>query len=204
LHACRSTLEDPRSFGDYYKKEAIAWAWELLTQVWGLPKERLWATCFEDERGELLRDDEAAGYWRSETDIDPSHILFFGRKDNFWEMGDTGPCGPCSEIHYDRGPEFCSKKDDPTHVCGVNQDCGRYIELWNLVFIQYNRKEDGTLEPLPAKHVDTGAGLERLVAVLQGVDSNGYRARIRNHGHSCFLCEIVIRSQFHTTYEPEA
>jgi len=160
------------SFGDYYKKEAIAWAWELLTQVWGLPKERLWATCFEDERGELPRDDEAAGYWRSETDIDPSHILFFGRKDNFWEMGDVGPCGPCSEIHYDRGPEFCSKKDDPTHVCGVNQDCGRYIELWNLVFIQYNRKEDGTLEPLPAKHVDTGAGLERLVAVLQGVDSN--------------------------------
>jgi alanyl-tRNA synthetase len=138
----------------------------------GLPKERLWATCFEDERGELPRDDEAAGYWRSETDIDPSHILFFGRKDNFWEMGDVGPCGPCSEIHYDRGPEFCSKKDDPTHVCGVNQDCGRYIELWNLVFIQYNRKEDGTLEPLPAKHVDTGAGLERLVAVLQGVDSN--------------------------------
>lgn len=160
------------SFGDYYKKEAITWAWELLTQVWGLPKERLWATCFDDERGELPRDDEAAGYWRSETDIDPSHILFFGRKDNFWEMGDVGPCGPCSEIHYDRGPEFCSKKDDPAHICGVNQDCGRYIELWNLVFIQYNRKEDGTLEPLPAKHVDTGAGLERLVAVLQGVDSN--------------------------------
>ena len=160
------------SFGDYYKKEAIAWAWELLTQVWGLPKERLWATCFEDDRGELPCDDEAAGYWRSETDIDPSQILFFGRKDNFWEMGDVGPCGPCSEIHYDRGPAFCSRKDDPTHVCGVNQDCGRYIELWNLVFIQYNRREDGTLEPLPAKHVDTGAGLERLVAVLQGVDSN--------------------------------
>ncbi len=160
------------SFGDYYKKEAIVWAWELLTKVWGLPRERLWATCFEDDLGELPRDDEAAGYWRSETDIDPSHILFFGRKDNFWEMGDTGPCGPCSEIHYDRGPEFCSKKDDPNHVCGVNQDCGRFIELWNLVFIQYNRKEDGSLEPLPAKHVDTGAGLERLVAVLQGVDSN--------------------------------
>ncbi len=160
------------SFGDYYKKEAIAWAWELLTQVWSLPKERLWVTCFEDEKGELPRDDEAAGYWRSETDIDPSHILFFGRKDNFWEMGDTGPCGPCSEIHYDRGPQFCSQKDDPTHVCGVNQDCGRYLELWNLVFIQYNRKEDGTLDPLPAKHVDTGAGLERLVAILQDVDSN--------------------------------
>ncbi len=160
------------SFGDYYKKEAIAWAWELLTQVWGLPKERFWATCFEDEQGELPRDDEAAGYWRSETDIDPSHILFFGRKDNFWEMGDTGPCGPCSEIHYDRGPDFCSKKDDPDHVCGVNRDCGRYMEIWNLVFIQYNRKEDGTLEPLPARHVDTGAGLERIVAILQDVDSN--------------------------------
>ncbi|MCS7282174.1 MAG: alanine--tRNA ligase [Anaerolineae bacterium] len=160
------------SFGDYYKKEAIAWAWELLTKVWGLPKERLWATCFEDDLGDLPRDDEAAHYWRTETDIDPSHILFFGRKDNFWEMGDTGPCGPCSEIHYDRGPEFCSKKDDPTHVCGVNQDCGRFLEIWNLVFIQYNRKEDGTLEPLPAKHVDTGAGLERIVAILQGVDSN--------------------------------
>ncbi len=160
------------SFGNYYKKEAIAWAWELLTHVWGLPKERLWATCFEDERGELPRDDEASGYWRSETDIDPSHILFFGRKDNFWEMGDTGPCGPCSEIHYDRGPEFCSRKDDPHHICGVNQDCGRYLEIWNLVFIQYNRKEDGTLEPLPARHVDTGAGLERIVAILQNVDSN--------------------------------
>lgn len=160
------------SFGDYYKKEAIAWAWELLTEVWGLPGERIWATCFEDEQGELERDDEAATYWRSETGIDPSHILFFGRKENFWEMGDTGPCGPCSEIHYDRGPAFCERKDDPDHVCGVNTDCGRFIELWNLVFIQYDHKQDGTLEPLPARHVDTGLGLERLVAVLQGVDSN--------------------------------
>ena len=160
------------SFGDYYKKEAIAWAWELLTQEWGLEPERLWATCFEDDVGDLGRDEEAAEYWRSETGIDPSHVLFFGRKDNFWEMGETGPCGPCSEIHYDRGPEFCDKKDDPNHVCGVNQDCGRFLELWNLVFIQYDHKPDGTLEPLPARHVDTGMGLERAVAILQGVDSN--------------------------------
>jgi alanyl-tRNA synthetase len=161
------------SFGDYYKKEAIGWAWELLTEVWGLAPERLWATCFEDEEGLLERDDEAAGYWRSETGIDPSHILFSGRKDNFWEMGETGPCGPCSEIHYDRGPEACPARTQPGHVCGVNRPgCSRYIEIWNLVFIQYNRKSDGSLEPLPARHVDTGAGFERLVALLQGVDSN--------------------------------
>jgi len=160
------------SFGDYYKKEAIGWAWELLTEVWGLPKEQLWATVFKDEYGELETDEEAAGYWRSETDILPDHIMYFGRKDNFWEMADTGPCGPCSEIHLDRGPEFCDKQDVPGHVCQVNGDCGRFFELWNLVFIQYNKDGDGTLHPLPAKHVDTGLGFERLVAVLQGVASN--------------------------------
>ncbi len=160
------------SFGDYYKKEAIAWAWELLTEVYGLPAERLWVTVFEDDKGDLGRDEETAHYWRTETTIDPSHITFFGRKDNFWEMGETGPCGPCSEIHFDRGPEACDKQDVPGHVCRVNGDCQRYIELWNLVFIQYNRHEDGTLEPLPARHVDTGMGLERLVAVLQGKLSN--------------------------------
>ena len=160
------------SFGDYYKKEAIAWAWELLTQVWELPKERLWATVFKDELGELEPDEEAAGFWRSETEIDSDHILYFGRKDNFWEMADTGPCGPCSEIHYDRGPEACECQGEPGHVCRVNGDCGRFIELWNLVFIQYNKYADGSLDPLPAKHVDTGAGFERLVSVLQGVDSN--------------------------------
>ena len=160
------------SFGDYYKKEAIGWAWELLTEVWGLPKERLWATVFKDELGELETDEEAAGFWRSETEIPPDHILYFGRKDNFWEMAETGPCGPCSEIHLDRGPECCDKQGEPGHVCRVNGDCGRFIELWNLVFIQYNKDADGSLHPLPAKHVDTGAGFERLVAVLQGVDSN--------------------------------
>ena len=160
------------SFGDYDKKEAIEWAWELLTERWGLPKERLYATVFEDDKGELGRDEEAAGYWVGVTDIAPDHVLDFGRKDNFWEMGDTGPCGPCSEIHLDRGPDFCDMQQAPGHVCQVNGDCQRFIELWNLVFIQYNRHADGTLDPLPARHVDTGAGFERLVTVLQGVHSN--------------------------------
>jgi len=160
------------SFGDYYKKEAIAWAWELLTEVWGLPKDRLWATVFEDDEGELGVDEEAARCWREVTDINPEHILYFGRKDNFWEMGDTGPCGPCSEIHLDRGPEACDLQDDPDHVCAVNSGCRRFFELWNLVFIQYNKDESGALHELPAKHIDTGMGLERIVAVLQGVISN--------------------------------
>jgi len=160
------------SFGDYYKKEAIAWAWEFLTGVCGLPKERLWATVFKDEMGELETDEEAAGFWRSGTEISPDHIAYFGRKDNFWEMADTGPCGPCSEIHYEKGPQACNRQGEPGHVCQVNGDCERFVELWNLVFIQYNKDADGTLRPLPAKHVDTGAGFERLVAVLQGLDSN--------------------------------
>ena len=160
------------SFGDYYKREAITWAWELLTQVWGLPRERLWATVFEDDKGNLGRDEEAAAFWGSETTILPEHICFFGRKDNFWEMGDSGPCGPCSEIHVDMGPEACDLRGVPGHVCGVNGDCKRYIEIWNLVFIQYNRAKDGQLTDLPSRHVDTGMGFERVVSVLQGVRSN--------------------------------
>ncbi len=160
------------SFGDYYKKEAIAWAWQLLTEVWGLPKERLWATCFRDEKGEIPTDEEAADHWRAQPGFDPDHVLFFGRKDNFWEMAETGPCGPCSEIHLDRGPEYCDKQDVEGHVCRVNGDCARFLELWNLVFIQYNRVNETQLDPLPATHVDTGMGLERIVAVLQDVDSN--------------------------------
>ncbi len=160
------------SFGDYYKREAIAWAWELLTQVWGLPPERLWATCFEDEYGEIPRDEEAAEIWVAQPGFDPSHVLFFGRKENFWEMAEVGPCGPDSEIHIDRGPEFCDRQDEPGHVCRVNGGCARFLELWNLVFIQYNRTGPTTLEPLPAKHVDTGMGFERLVAVLQGARDN--------------------------------
>jgi alanyl-tRNA synthetase len=160
------------SFGDYYKKEAIAWAWQLLTDVWGLPRENLWATCFRDERGEIPQDDEAADEWARQPGIVKDHILFFGRKDNFWEMAETGPCGPCSEVHLDRGLKYCNRQGEPGHVCQVNGDCTRFLELWNLVFIQYNRLGPSSLEPLPAKHVDTGMGLERIVSVLQDVDSN--------------------------------
>jgi alanyl-tRNA synthetase len=160
------------SFGDYYKKEAISWAWELLTEIWGLDKSRLWTTCFKDEQGEIPADEEAAGFWREQPGIDPSHVLYFGRKDNFWEMAETGPCGPCSEIHLDRGEEFCNRKDTRGHQCAVNGDCSRFLELWNLVFIQYNRLSPTKLEPLPACHVDTGMGFERIVSVLQNVPSN--------------------------------
>jgi alanyl-tRNA synthetase len=152
------------SFGDYYKKEAIAWAWELLTEVWKLPKDKLYATVFRDDR-------EAAELWKKMTDIDPKRILRFDEKSNFWEMGDTGPCGPCSEIHIDLGADHCDRPGIP-HTCQVNGGCARFIELWNLVFIQFQRDETGNLNPLPARHVDTGAGFERLVAVLQHKKSN--------------------------------
>ena len=153
------------SFGDYYKKEAIGWAWELLTSVWKLPKDQLWATVY-------TTDADAAGWWRTETDLGADRVLRFGEKENFWEMGETGPCGPCSEIHIDRGADACDRQDVRGHVCGVNASCARYIELWNLVFIQYNRDERGELTELPQKHVDTGMGLERVTAVLQGVPGN--------------------------------
>ncbi|MBK7499972.1 MAG: alanine--tRNA ligase [Ignavibacteriales bacterium] len=146
------------SFGDYYKKEAIGWAWELLTEVWKLPKERLWATVYKD-------DDEALELWKSETDINPNHILKFAEKDNFWEMGETGPCGPCSEIHV-------NISDDLENAELVNAGSPECIEIWNLVFIQYNRDETGKLNELPAKHVDTGMGFERVCAVLQNKKSN--------------------------------
>ncbi len=160
------------SFGDYYKHESITWAWTLLTDVWGLPKDRLYATCFEDELNEIPRDDEAAEIWRQQSGFDPDHLLFFGREENFWEMADTGPCGPDSEIHFDRGPEYCNMQDVKGHKCAVNGECQRYLELWNLVFIQYNRISPHKLKPLPAKHVDTGMGFERIVSVMQDVDSN--------------------------------
>ena len=153
------------SFGDYGKKEAIAWAWELLTDVWKLPKETLWVTVYQS-------DDEAEEWWRKVTDIGHDRILRFGEKDNFWEMGEAGPCGPCSEIHIDRGPGSCDHANDPGHVCAVNGGCARFIELWNLVFIQHNRDERGVLTDLPQRHVDTGMGLERVTAVLQGVAGN--------------------------------
>lgn len=153
------------SFGDYYKKEAILWAWDLLTNVWKLPKDKLWATVYKT-------DDEAEEWWRQQTDINRDQIQRFGEKDNFWEMGETGPCGPCSEIHIDRGLGFCEKENTPGHICAVNGGCPRYIELWNLVFIQYNRHTDQSLTELPSKHVDTGMGLERVASVLQNVRGN--------------------------------
>ncbi len=157
------------SFGDYFKKEAIAWAWELLTAEYGLDKERLYVTVFGGDEGEDLDvDNEAVAFWKEW--VPEERILFFGKKDNFWEMGDTGPCGPCSEIHIDL------RSDDEraaTSAAGlVNKDDPRVIEIWNLVFIQYNRKQDGSLELLPAKHVDTGMGFERLCMSLQGKTSN--------------------------------
>lgn len=149
------------SFGDYYKKDAIRYAWEFLTQTLQLPKDRFYATIYQE-------DDEADQLWRSETDIDPTHISRFGMKENFWEMGETGPCGPCSEIHYDRGVQYATPGVTPH----VNYDGERFCEIWNLVFIQYNRLADGTLEDLPSRHVDTGMGLERLTAILQNRETN--------------------------------
>ena len=147
------------SFGDYYKKEAIEWAWDLLTNVWKLEKERLWVTVYND-------DDEAYDLWTSETDIKEERVLRFGKKENFWEMGETGPCGPCSEIHYYIGEDLSLQSSD-----GVNRD-DLYWELWNLVFIQNERMTDGTLANLSQSHVDTGAGLERISCILQGKKSN--------------------------------
>jgi len=161
------------SFDDYFKAESIEWAWELLTKVWKIEPDRLWATVFAGDRNDgLPADDEAAKLWTKVTPISADRILTCGKKDNFWEMGETGPCGPCSEIHIDLGPDKCDMKNVPGHQCRVNSGCARYIELWNLVFIQYNRHPDGKLVPLSAKYVDTGAGLERIVAVLQNKKSN--------------------------------
>jgi alanyl-tRNA synthetase len=154
------------SFGDYFKREAIQWAWELLTKVWGLDKSRLHATYFGgDEKLGLEPDLEARDLWAEVTDINPDHIHPGGVKDNFWEMGATGPCGPCSEIHIDLTPDKSGK-------ALVNAGDARVIEIWNLVFIQFNRGPDGKLTPLPDKHVDTGMGFERVCALLQGKSSN--------------------------------
>ena len=157
------------SFGDYFKREAISWSWELLTDVYKIPKDRLYATVFEgDEKEGLPASAIALTKWKEF--LPDEHIVYGNKKDNFWEMGDTGPCGPCSEIHVDCRPDE-ERKKIPGHLL-VNKDHPQVIEIWNNVFIQFNRKKDGSLEPLPATHVDTGMGLERLVRVLQGKNSN--------------------------------
>jgi alanyl-tRNA synthetase len=153
------------SFGDYFKREAIAWAWELLTDVWKLDKERLHVTVFEgDPENKVPRDDEAAECWKA-VGVPPERIHLGNKKDNFWEMGDTGPCGPCTEIHYDGTPDKSGGKL-------VNAGTDKVIEIWNNVFIQFNRNPDKSLTPLPAKHVDTGMGFERVTKILQGKSSN--------------------------------
>ncbi|MDR3697875.1 alanine--tRNA ligase [Mucilaginibacter sp.] len=157
------------SFGDYFKKEAIAWSWELLTSVYKIDKDRLYVTYFEgDEKEGLERDLETYNLWKQY--VDESHILPGNKKDNFWEMGETGPCGPCSEIHYDNRPD--SERTKVSGATLVNADHDQVIEIWNNVFMQFNRLRDCSLQPLPAKHVDTGMGFERLVRVLQGKTSN--------------------------------
>ena len=148
------------SFGDYFKREAIGYCWQLITEELGLPPDRLWITVFED-------DDEAAGIWIDEIGVDPRRFTRCGAKDNFWSMGDTGPCGPCSEVFYDHGPEI------PGGPPGSpDEDGDRYVEIWNLVFMQFNRDAEGNMSPLPAPSIDTGMGLERVAAVMQGVHSN--------------------------------
>jgi alanyl-tRNA synthetase len=153
------------SFGDYFKKEAIAWAWELLTVVWKLDASRLHVTVFEgDPENGIPRDDEAGDFWKA-VGVPAAHVHLGNKKDNFWEMGNTGPCGPCTEVHYDHTPDKSGGKL-------VNAGTDKVIEIWNLVFIQFNRNEDRSLTPLPAKHVDTGMGFERIVKVIQGKGSN--------------------------------
>ncbi|MCK4958565.1 MAG: alanine--tRNA ligase [Planctomycetes bacterium] len=161
------------SFDDYFKAETIKWAWELLVDVYGIDPDKLWATVFAgDDKDGSKPDDEARKLWTKVTSIDAGRVLACGKKDNFWEMGETGPCGPCSEIHIDLGPDRCDHKHIKGHKCEVNAGCARYIELWNLVFIQFNRQAGGELIKLPANYVDTGAGLERITAVLQDKSSN--------------------------------
>ncbi len=157
------------SFGDYFKKDAIAFAWELVTSPdwYGIPKDKLFATIFKGEQG-IARDDEAYDHWVA-TGVTPERVFEMGMKDNFWMMGDTGPCGPCSELHYDMGPEA----SDAGHTdCQFGCECGRYVEIWNLVFMQFDKQPDGEMRPLPKPSIDTGAGLERVTAVMQGVISN--------------------------------
>jgi alanyl-tRNA synthetase len=157
------------SFGDYFKEEAIGWAWELLTEIYKIPKDKLYVTVFEgDAKDNVPRDEESFNIWKKY--ITEDRIILASKKDNFWEMGDTGPCGPCTEIHVDLRDESERNKIDGLTL--VNNDHPQVIEIWNNVFMQFNRKANGSLEPLPATHVDTGMGLERLSMALQGKQSN--------------------------------
>jgi alanyl-tRNA synthetase len=159
------------SFGDYFKEQAIRFAWEFLVDHLQLPAERLWITVFGgDQRENLPADDEAAELWRSEAGLGSDRILCCGKKDNFWSMGDTGPCGPCSEIHFDQGESVAC--GEPGGCRGVNCECDRFLEVWNLVFMQFDRGRNGKLAHLPAPSIDTGMGLERLCAIVQGVNTN--------------------------------
>ena len=157
------------SFGDYFKKDAIAYAWELITspEWFAIDKEKLYVTIFEGAAG-VERDIEAYDLWAGQG-VPKDRIFAMGLKDNFWQMGDTGPCGPCSEIYYDMGP---AASDQGHAECAFPCDCGRYVEIWNLVFMQFDRDVSGKLNPLPKPSIDTGMGLERTAAVLQGVISN--------------------------------
>ncbi len=177
------------SFGDYFKRDAIHWAWELLTEEFGIPGERLAATVYTD-------DDEAHRIWTEEIGLPPERIARWGNvgagdEKNFWRMANTGPCGPCSEIHYDRGPEL---SEGPHCIPDHSETCPRYLEVWNLVFMQFDAAEDGTLTPLPMQSVDTGMGLERIASVLQGVDSN-YRTDL--------FSPIIDRLAAHLRHRPE-
>jgi alanyl-tRNA synthetase len=149
------------SFGDYFKEKAVDFAWDLLTNGYGLPADKLWASVYLD-------DDDAYDLWHKRIGIPESRMIRLGEEENFWAMGDTGPCGPCSEIHIDRGPENgCGRPD-----CKLGCDCDRYLEIWNLVFMQFNRDADGTMTPLPKPSIDTGMGLERIVSLMQNVPNN--------------------------------
>ena len=149
------------SFGDYFKEKALEFGWDLLTKGYGLDPSKLWVSVYLD-------DDEAYNLWRDHIGVPEDRIVRLGEEDNFWSMGDTGPCGPCSEIHIDRGEAFgCGSPD-----CAVGCECDRYLELWNLVFMQFERDETGTMTPLPRPSIDTGLGLERIVSVLQDVPTN--------------------------------
>ena len=155
------------SFGDYFKEEAIRYAWELITDVYGLPADRLWVSVFGGSEA-FDADEEAAALWLDKIGVDPARLLRLGEAENFWRMGETGPCGPCSEIHFDLGSDLTSVEGPST----PENDDRRYLEIWNLVFMEFEQRADGTLERLPAPSIDTGMGLERIASVLQGKRSN--------------------------------